>query len=186
MKNETEVKKSSRFSLKLFTYLFVVALVGVGAMALLGTWLTTAAQKIYARGYFDDSLIAYVNLQEKLEELGATDISVVEDTYITFKIGRVSAQLLKANDEGDSMLYVSSDDSCWIPAFIGQQDKYASFRYFDKNLNISLTDTQIRCIDYAAYTGEFFQKKSGEYHAVYDDIGIWLEGIEPPDYDYDK
>lgn len=127
-----------------------------------------------------------VNLTEKLDELGATDISVVGDAYISFKMGCISAQLLRTNDGGDSMLYVSSDNSCWIPAFIDQQDTAASFRYFDKNLNISLTDTQIRCLDYAAYTGEFFQKKSGEYHAVYDDIGIWLNGTEPPDYDYDK
>ena len=186
MKEETETKKSLRSSLKLFAFMLTVIFVGVGISAWWVMFVQRAQATTHAHDYIDGMAIVYVDLEDKLEELGATDISVVEDAYITFKMGRVNAQLLRTNDNGDSMLYVSSDNSCWIPAFIGQQDDAATFRYFDKNLNISLTDTEIRCLDYAAYTGEFFQKKSGEYHAIYDDIGIWLNGTEPPDYDYDK
>ena len=141
-------------------------------------FMVIGAKEVFGGGYYR----IRVNLEDKLEEMGATDINVVDGAYIIFNMGKVKAQLLKA-DEDHSMLYISSGDE-WIPAFIEQKDSGAKIRYVDNSLEMCLTDTQIRCLDYAAYTGEFFQKKSGEYHAVYDDIGIWLNGTEPPDYDY--
>lgn len=162
-----------------------------------------------------DGDMIYVDLENELTKLGATDIEMDVDSggnHIYFKVGGIEASLTKvalADDHyavGDSVLTFFIYDDHYldemekstlesdeieafsyrpIDSFYEGNDRDATIKYYDSKREMYLTDTMVRCIDYAGMVGEFYQRNDGSYHAVYDDIFIWLNGDEPEDYDYD-
>ena len=171
--------------------------------------------KTSTSAFVDNSDTVYANLEDELIKLGATDIEMDVDkggNHIYFKIGGIEASLTKvalADDHyvvGDTALTFFIYDDHYldemekstlesdeieafsyrpIDSFYEGNDRDATIKYYDSKREMYLTDTMVRCIDYAGMVGEFYQRNDGSYHAVYDDIFIWLNGDEPEDYDYD-
>ncbi|MBR5621502.1 hypothetical protein IKW75_03435 [Candidatus Saccharibacteria bacterium] len=203
---------------KLFTALKIGGVIWILIFALLVLiWLGTRLFTPKRPDLSTNLEVVYVDLEEKLEELGATNIDMDIDSggnHIYFTIGGIESSLTSLTNisqsdtgkVGDTVLYFFVYDKHYldeltkttlskdeveafsyrpINAFLYDEDDNAKVMYYDKSRNMYVTDTMVRCIDYAGFVGEFYQKQSGEYHAVYDDIGIWLNGDEPADYDYD-
>ena len=213
--NQDEVKTQEKSTLitgrKFALMLVVVILVIVAIFVWLYKFVENAQNNTSAHDYIDGMAIVYVDLEDKLYELGATDVEMdVDDGYsnhIYFTIGGVDAGLTHIVESaaqykpdsdhiGESVLFFFPENAgletydgviCeGIGSFLDMNDADARVKYYDKRRDMYLTDTMIRCIDYVGFRGEYYQQKSGKHHAIYDDIGIWLNGTEPPDYDYDK
>lgn len=201
--------EGKRLTLSFFA--FTIAIIAMVALLIWVFILSERTQRYASRADFADGMaVVYVDLEDKLYELGATDVDMEVDdgisNHIYFKIAGVDAGLTFIREEmqykpvcdhvGETVLVFFPENAglqtcdgaiCeGINSFLEMNDTDASVKYYDKKRGMYITDTMIRCIDYVGFRGEYYQQKSGRHHAIYDDIGIWLEGVEPPDYDYDK
>ncbi len=181
-------RKASEFDRGLVNALKVIGVIWLSMFsAILLIWIGVKMLSPTQSESISDETLVYVDLEEKLEELGATDISgvIIDDktSTIDFTVGGVSANLICS--QGQTELFFTSPKDLEPIRALPKGYSDTSKPYYDDKYNMCLTEKMIRCIDYAGMVGEFYQKQSGEYHAVYDDIGIWVNGDEPADYDYD-